>query len=93
MRRLLTLLLAAVAGGGAVHTAFQYHVVRTEQTFLLIPKKRADWREAYVDVRGWSHTEWLSHAELSQNVSAAGHGDLVIRSGAGDFFRGLFESR
>ena len=91
MRRLMALMFGIVLGGGAVYTAFQYHVVRNDQRYLLIPKEHADWREAYVDIRGWTHREWDGHPILAKNVTTAGHGDLVSHSTAGDLFRGLFD--
>jgi hypothetical protein len=91
MRRIITLLLAAMTGGGVVYTAFQYHVVRSDQRLLLVPKQRADWHEAYVDIRGWTFREWGDHPDLTKNLTAAGHGELVGRSAAGSLFRGLFD--
>ncbi len=91
MRRLMVLLLGVVIGVAAAYTAFQYHVVRGER-FLLVPKQRADWREAYVDIRGWTFREWDEHPVLSQNVVASGNGELVIRSGTEGLFRGFFDS-
>lgn len=92
MRRILTWMIGMVVGGGVVFTAFQYHVVRTDQRFLVVPKQQSDWREAYVDVRGWSIQEWGEHARLSQNLVAAGHGDIVARSATDRLFRGFFNS-
>ncbi|HTI50950.1 MAG TPA: hypothetical protein VL475_08365 [Planctomycetaceae bacterium] len=91
MRRVFTLLMAAVVGGGVVYTAFQYHVVRAEKRVLLVPKQRADWHDAYVDVRGWTHREWGEHADLSRNLVTSGHGDIVSRSVTDELFRGLFD--
>jgi hypothetical protein len=91
MRRLFALVLAAALGGGVVFAAFQLHFVRADGRFLFVPKQRADWHDAYVDIRGWSFRDWGDHPELSRNMLAAGHGDLVTRSATGDLFRGLFE--
>src|SRR5262245_3679832 len=92
MRRLIAVLLGVVVGGSAVFAAFQYHLVRTDKTFLVIPKRRADWHDAYVDIRGWTHREWGAHRELSGNVIAAGRGDLVTRSLGDQLFRGLLDT-
>lgn len=91
MRRLIALLLGAAIGGAGVFAAFYYHVVRTEKTWLVVPKQRLDWRDAYVDVRGWTFREWSAHRELSQDVIAMGRGDLVSRSVTDQLFRGLFD--
>jgi hypothetical protein len=92
MRRLIAVLLGAAIGGGGVFAAFYYHLVRTDKTWLIVPKQRLDWRDAYVDIRGWSHREWSNHRDLSNNLIAMGRSDLVARSVADQLFRGLFDS-
>jgi hypothetical protein len=92
MRRLLAILLGAAIGGGGVFAAFYYHLVRTDKSWLIVPKQRLDWRDAYVDIRGWSHKEWSSHRDLSHNLVVMGRGDLVSRSITDQLFRGLFDS-
>ena len=92
MRRLIALLLGAAIGGGGVFAAFYYHLVRTDKTWLIVPKQRLDWHDAYVDIRGWSHREWTAHGELSRDLIVMGRGDLVGRSVADQLFRGLFDA-
>jgi len=92
MRRLIALLLGVAIGGAGVFGAFYYHVVRTETTWLVVRKQRLDWRDAYVDIRGWSYGEWSAHRDLSQNLIAMGRGDLVSRSVTDHLFRGLFDT-
>lgn len=91
MRRLVTILLGVVIGGSVVFFAFQYHLIRASQRWVVVKKRHADWHDAYVDVRGWGAREWNEHRELSGNVTAAGHGELVPSYGPGEFFRGLFD--
>lgn len=91
MRRLFAILLGVIVGGSAVFAAFQYHVIRAQNRWVVVKKQRADWHDAYVDVRGWSARDWNEHRELSGNVAAAGHGELLPAYGAGQFFRGLFD--
>jgi hypothetical protein len=91
MRRLIALLLGVAIGGGLMFGAFQYHVLRTDKTFLFIRKQSADWHDAYVDIRGWTYRDWANHRVLSNNLIAAGRGDLVTRSVADQLFRGFFD--
>jgi hypothetical protein len=91
MRRLIALLLGVAVGGGSMYAAFQYHVVRTEKNYLVVRKQRPDWHDAYVDIRGWNHRDWGAHRDLSNDLTAAGRGDLVTRSATDEFFRGLFD--
>jgi len=93
MRRLIALLVGVAIGGGVVFGSFQYHLVRTEKNFIFVRRQRADWHDAYVDIRKWSHHEWGAHRDLSNDLIAAGRGDLITRSLTEQFFRGLFESR
>ena len=92
MRRLIAVLLGALIGGAAVFTAFYYHLVRTDKTWLIVPKQRLEWHDAYVDIRGWSYRDWSKHRDLSTNLIAMGRGDLVARSVADQWFRGLFDT-
>ena len=92
MRRLFAALMGVALGCGGTFAAFQYHLVRTEKSFLVIRRQRADWHDAYADIRGWTHREWSAHGELSHDMIAAGRGDLVTRSMADELFRGLFDS-
>jgi len=92
MRRLFAVLLGVGLGGAGTFAAFQYHLVRTDQSFLVVRRQRADWHDAYADIRGWSYHEWGAHRELSADLIAAGRGDLVTRSFTDGLFRGLFDS-
>lgn len=92
MRRVIAWMMGVCVGAAIMFAAFQFHLIRTQQRFLLVRKQQADWRDAYVDVREWSYRDWTNHPRLSENLVAAGHGDVVVRSGADNFFRGFFNS-
>ena len=92
MRRLIAILLGVALGSGATFAAFQYHVVRSDTTYLIVRRQRADWHDAYADIRGWTAREWGNHRDLSSDLIASGRGDLVTRSVADELFRGLFDS-
>ena len=86
MRRLTTLLLGMVLGGGCVYGAYQYHLVRTGAQFLLIPKGEVSLIDPYVDVRDWDLDDWDKHPEVLEAMKAQGHADLLPteRSGNND---------
>lgn len=90
MRRLLAVAIGALLGGGVVFAAFQYHIVRTDDRFLLVGKQQATWHDAYVDIRGWTARDWNGHRELGRNLVAAGHSQVVTRSTTETFFKDLF---
>jgi hypothetical protein len=92
MRRVIAALLGAVLGCAGTFAAFQYHVVRTDKSILVVRRQRVDWHDTYADIRGWTHHDWGAHRELSNDLIAAGRGELVTRSVADELFRGLFDS-
>jgi hypothetical protein len=92
MRRLLAVAVGVAIGTGVTFAAFQYHLVRTDKSFFLLRRQRADWHDAYADIRGWTHQEWGNHRDLSGDLIAAGRGDLITRSFGDELFRGLFDS-
>jgi hypothetical protein len=92
MRRLLAILLGVAVGSGGTIATFQYHLVCTDKSYLLVRRQRADWHDAYADIRGWTAREWGNHRDLSNDLIASGRGDLVTRSVADELFRGLFDS-
>lgn len=92
MRRIFTLCFGVVLGCGLMYMGFQYHLVRTSDEYLLVPKKQTALRDAYVDVRGWTHNDWKEHQELVRDLSAAGHGRIVSSSVAEDFIHDILGS-
>ena len=92
MRRLIAILVGVALGSAGTFAAFQYHIVRTDKTYLVVRRQRADWHDVYADIRAWTPREWGSHRDLSNDLIASGHGDLVTRSVADELFRGLFDS-
>jgi hypothetical protein len=89
MRRFSVLLLGIMLGGGLVYTAFHYHVVRTADEWLLVPKRQAAFSDAYADVRQWSLNEWRRHPDLVQALLAKGRQDVMFGSSR-DFLRGMY---
>lgn len=92
MRRIITLCFGVLLGCGLMYMGFQYHLVRTDDEFLLVPKKQTALRDAYVDVRGWTHRDWKEHEELVRDLGAAGHGRVVSSSVAEDFIHDILGS-
>jgi hypothetical protein len=91
MRRVIAVLFGMALGGGAVFGAFHYHLIRTNEGWLVVKRQKADWRDSYVDIRGWTYRDWPEHKALSHDLVAAGRGDLVARSMADQLFRGIFD--
>ncbi len=91
MRRLALLLLGIVLGGGGVYLASNYHVVRTADGFLAVPRPTLGLTDPYADVRNWTSRDWRAHRELEQAVKAYGRGDLVAAPTSGEIIHDLLE--
>jgi hypothetical protein len=66
-----------IGGMGAI-VAMQYHLVRTNERVLIVPRiHQPPLRSAYVDVRHWSTAMWEHYPELTEAVTKSGHMDLI----------------
>ncbi len=92
MRCLFAVFFGTIFGGALVFVAFQYHVIREDDDFLIVPKRQASLTDSYVDVRGWDADEWNSHPVLSKAVTDYGRSDLVKRTLTRGLFDNLFRS-
>ena len=71
MGRLLLFLCGVVIGGGAVYGSLEYHLVRTPEGFVPVPKLNAAWNDTYVDVRSFGFDDWTRHKGLMAALIAA----------------------
>ena len=90
MRRLTAAFLGIILGGGLVYGLFQFHLVRADEGWLIVPKPQASMNEPFADVRQWDAAEWADHPQLIEALIAHGRGDLVKRSVSNGLIRGLF---
>ncbi|MEX0717706.1 MAG: hypothetical protein WD066_14020 [Planctomycetaceae bacterium] len=91
MYRLATLLLAAAVGGAFMYFALQYHLVRTDDGFFVVPKRDVALTEIYVDVRDWSPLDWERRPALVEALIRHGRGDLIRTETGRSLFRGVLE--
>ncbi len=80
MRRLFALVFGALLGAAAMFIAFKFHVVRTKDDWVFVPKPSASLVDAYVDVREWNTAEWTKHSQLVKALVLTGRADLVRKS-------------
>ena len=80
MRRLFALAFGALLGAAAMFVAFKFHVVRTTDDWVFVPKPSASLVDAYVDVREWDTSEWTKHPQLIKALVLTGHSDLMRES-------------
>ena len=60
--------------------AFKFHVIRTKDDWVFVPKPSASLVDAYVDVREWDTAEWTKHTQLVKALVLTGRADLVRKS-------------
>lgn len=82
MGRLFWLFAGVVIGGGFMYGAFNYHVLKTDKGFELVPKRTASLTDCYVDVSKFTLADWGSHPDLSADVMAAEKSHLLNDSGS-----------
>ena len=92
MRKLLAALFCMMLGGGLVFSAFQYHVVRAADEFVLVPKLSAGPSDTYVDVRDWSALEWQRHPALVRALWKEGRTDLIVAPSTKGLLQDLFRT-
>lgn len=96
MGRFSAIIFGVCLGVAGAYVAHEYHFVRARDEVLFVRKRASTWKDIYVDIRGWSQSDWRQHPELSQNLVAAGHGQLIgysISEGMSQHFRGSFHDR
>lgn len=54
-----------------------FHVIRAQDGFHLIPKVNARLSNTYADIRGYQVADWAAHGELAAALVKANRGDLL----------------
>ena len=68
-------------GGVGMMLSMQYHLVRTTDGMVVIPRvHQPAVRSAYVDIRKWNPAMWKGFPDLSEAIVKAGREDLVNQS-------------
>ncbi|QDU57991.1 hypothetical protein [Aeoliella mucimassa] len=77
MGKLYNFILGVVVGFGLYHATFNYHLMYADDGLHLIAKQPPRFSDLYVDVRGYSLSDWAAHPELLLAVEKAGKRHLV----------------
>ncbi len=78
-------------GGGIVFAGFHYHLVITDDTWLIVPRENVTFEDAYVDLRAWKGTEWPQHGQLAKDLIASGHGEIVVDAASKSLIDKIFD--
>ncbi|MDA0834692.1 MAG: hypothetical protein O2955_05470 [Planctomycetota bacterium] len=91
MRRLISMIFGMLVGGGIVYAGFYYHLVRTSEKWLIVPRKNVAFEDPYVDMRTWKPDDWAKHQQFAKDMIAAGHGELVVQATTKNLFQEVVE--
>ena len=80
MRRLSALLFGIAFGGGLVYFGFNFHLVRANDGWLMVPRTAVALDDACVDIRQWDFNDWRKHPKLSRDMLKAGYGNRIRSS-------------
>ncbi len=80
MSRLTTFLLGIVVGAASLFVAENYYVVRSTESFHLVPKVAAKLEFPYRDIRNYSIEDWKKNVSLGAAIVRANKPDLMVDS-------------
>jgi len=86
-------LIGATLGASAMFFSLQFHVLRTDSGFEVIPRTpQQSLGLTWSDIRGWSADRWQDRPELARAILANGSGELIADSVAGSLRKTLTEN-
>ena len=91
MSRLTSFLFGVVVGAVGIVVAENYYVVRSNDSFHLVPKIAARLEMPYRDIRGFTVQDWDANKPLALAIIKSQKQDLLVESGLSNVQR-QFES-
>ena len=85
MNRVFVFFLGVIVGVFAHYGALNYHVVRAEDGYHLIPKISSGMAETYVDIRHFKPSDWNQHKTLESAIKQADKSGLLQATAATSF--------
>lgn len=93
MSRTRPFLFGATLGASAMFFSLQFHVLRTDSGFKVLPRTpQQSLGLTYSDIRGWPADRWQDRPELARAILANGSGELIADSVAGSLRDTLTEN-
>lgn len=77
MRGLFKFFTGMVFGAVLAVVVMNHHIVRSGDTWGLVPKRYASLEGTYYDTRGWTLTEWSEHPDLLWTLYKNDRQDLI----------------
>lgn len=91
MNRISSFLLGIVVGAVGIIVSENYYVVRSNESFHLVPKIAAKLEMPYRDIRGFTVQDWQNNQALALAIIKSQKQDLLTESGLAGMQR-QFES-
>ena len=91
MSRLSTFLLGILVGAVGVVVSENYYIVRSKETFHLVPKVAARLEVPYRDIRQYTIEDWQNNQSLALAIIKSQKQDLMVETGLNNMQR-QFES-
>lgn len=81
MKKIKPLLIGAIAGSVLMFVSLQFHLIRSEDGFRLVPRTpQPSLGLFFVDLRDWTPEDYADVPELARALVASGNTDLVASS-------------
>lgn len=80
MSRLSTFFLGMLAGAATLYISENYYVVRSQESFHLVPKVAAKIEFPYRDIRAYTVEDWKKNVSLGTAIVKANKSDLMVDS-------------
>ena len=90
MSRFFAFVLGVAVGAFGYYAAQNYHVVRANDGFHVIPKTAPRMGEIYVDIRQFDLSDWNDHKSLALAIVRAEKSSL-LKDSAGDSLNSLID--
>lgn len=81
MSRLSTFLLGVVVGAAGIIVAENYYVVRSQESFHIVPKIASRLEFPYRDIRNYSFEDWQNNQSLALAIIKSQKQELLLETG------------
>lgn len=81
MNRLTTFFLGVVVGALGLFVSENYYVVRSKESFHLVPKVAAKLEIPYRDIRSYTTQDWTNQPSLALAIVKSKKQNLMVESG------------
>jgi hypothetical protein len=81
MSRLSTFVLGVITGAAGIIVAENYYIVRSEESYHIVPKIAARLEFPYRDIRNYTYEDWQNNQSLALAIVKSQKQDLLMETG------------